>query len=78
MVDSGEDNFKLDVDFVTGSNAGPSTPMNEGAEVEEDPILTAISRRDWDALRKLSLVSGGFGSRRTEAWYDGNTYWQSF
>ncbi len=39
-----------------------------GADAE-NPVLIAIARNDWDALRKLSLASGGFGEHRKQAWY---------
>lgn len=39
-----------------------------GVMTSAEKVKEAISTGDWDALRALSLLPGGFGDARMEAW----------
>lgn len=41
----------------------------EELNAEKDYVAAAVSRRDWEELRKLSLRPGGFGEDRRDVWY---------
>jgi hypothetical protein len=48
-------------------------PTSTESSTKETPgryhlVLTAIQERDWESLRALSLLPGGFGEARVEAW----------
>lgn len=44
-------------------------PMqNEKEDKEEGPVVKDL-QMNWEHLRKLSLMAGGFGEDRTRAWY---------
>jgi hypothetical protein len=37
-------------------------------QTQTEKVKEAINLGDWDALRALSLLPGGFGDARMEAW----------
>ncbi len=44
----------------------------------EHNVHKAIENADWDALRAISLLPGGFGKARVQAWYSGDFYMRSY
>lgn len=44
-------------------------PYQISNATREEEVRRAIISEDWNALRALSLLPGGFGNTRVEAWY---------
>lgn len=60
--------------FVNGESPATFALPDEKNVLEiqtqtEKAVKEALSLGNWDALRALSLLPGGFGDGRVEAWY---------
>jgi hypothetical protein len=52
----------------TASSSLATTPKVVMSEVEDEKSVSEHEQLDWEGLRKLSLVPGGFGEARTHVW----------
>jgi hypothetical protein len=53
---------------ITYSRADSKPTIFSDDSGREDEVRKAIASGDWDALRAISLLPGGFGKARVEAW----------